>query len=190
MAHPTRPPLRPSRHGKSPATDDIENSNLRHHHPNNTHAPVSTRRPPKATPLLALEHANDPADTIVVVPPPPAALARANSRKRPATAFADAPPDTRPPSKVTVTQPQSELIRTTNGVPAVLGIRHDDVSTPKSNGAAAGLTVPGQQSQDKRSLRSHDGGSRLKSDLSIYFANYDDIIADAPKAPGRPRHVF
>jgi hypothetical protein len=30
-------------------------------------------------------------------------------------------------------------------------------------------------------LRSHDGGSRLKSDLATYFANYDDIIAGLPE---------
>ncbi|KAF2736614.1 hypothetical protein EJ04DRAFT_153237 [Polyplosphaeria fusca] len=186
MAHPTRPPLRPSserrsRHGKSPATDatdEIENSTR---HPNN--AAISTRRSSKATPLLALE--NDHADTIVVVPPPrPAtALTRPNSRKRPATAIADTPPDTRPPTKVTVTQPHGDLLRITNGVPAALDITQDEVpsglSTPYSNGAGH---PQGTQNHDKRSLRSHDGGSRLKSDLSIYFSNYDEIIADAPKA--------
>jgi hypothetical protein len=41
---------------------------------------------------------------------------------------------------------------------------------------------------DKRSLRSHDGGSRLKSELSLYFANYDEILGTEPKQPGRFIH--
>ncbi|KAL9578353.1 MAG: hypothetical protein Q9212_005772 [Teloschistes hypoglaucus] len=34
---------------------------------------------------------------------------------------------------------------------------------------------------DKRSLRSHDGGSRFKSELALYFADYDEILTDQPK---------
>ncbi|KAL8760481.1 MAG: hypothetical protein Q9184_003345 [Pyrenodesmia sp. 2 TL-2023] len=34
---------------------------------------------------------------------------------------------------------------------------------------------------DKRSLRSHDGGSRFKSELALYFADYDEILTDEPK---------
>ena len=38
---------------------------------------------------------------------------------------------------------------------------------------------------DKRSLRSHDGGSRSKSELALYFPNYDDLMSIEPKEPGR-----
>ncbi|GAM85982.1 hypothetical protein ANO11243_039920 [Dothideomycetidae sp. 11243] len=38
------------------------------------------------------------------------------------------------------------------------------------------------RSEDKRTLRSHDESSRVKSALSTYFPNYDEIINDAPKA--------
>jgi hypothetical protein len=38
---------------------------------------------------------------------------------------------------------------------------------------------------DKRSLRSHDGGSRLKSELASYFANYDELLSTEAKQPGR-----
>ncbi|KAL8663950.1 MAG: hypothetical protein Q9202_003499 [Teloschistes flavicans] len=34
---------------------------------------------------------------------------------------------------------------------------------------------------DQRSLRSHDGGSRFKSELALYFADYDEILTDQPK---------
>ena len=37
---------------------------------------------------------------------------------------------------------------------------------------------------EKRTLRSHDGGSRSKSELASYFSNYDDIVSNEPKEPG------
>ncbi|KAF2797639.1 hypothetical protein K505DRAFT_414936 [Melanomma pulvis-pyrius CBS 109.77] len=190
----TRPPLRSSaerrlRHTKSPAIHEIENS-AQHHN-----AAASTRRSSRSTPLLAL---ND--DTLERQPKSTAALAafaakpaRSHSKKRPATALAaDATADPRPPTKVTVTQPHGALLRITNGVARALGIAADDVddvpsggSTPARNGTPASLAVPasstGAQAQDKRSLRSQDGGSRLKSDLATYFSSYDDIIAGVPK---------
>jgi len=127
----------------------------------------------------------------------PVDSSRPGTRKRAAastSALADATPsDARPPTKVTVTQPHGQLLRITNGVPKQLGIEPylvpSGASTPKPNGA--GLAVPTSAlqpqpvSSDKRSLRSHDGGSRLKSDLATYFSSYDDIIAGVEKAPGR-----
>ena len=38
---------------------------------------------------------------------------------------------------------------------------------------------------EKRSLRSHDGGSRSKSELALYFPNYDDLVSIEPKEPGK-----
>ena len=37
---------------------------------------------------------------------------------------------------------------------------------------------------EKRTLRSQDGGSRSKSELALYFANYDDIVSNEPREPG------
>lgn len=37
---------------------------------------------------------------------------------------------------------------------------------------------------DKRSLRSHDGGSRSKSELSLYFVNYDERVCTEAKDTG------
>ncbi len=45
-------------------------------------------------------------------------------------------------------------------------------------------TVSTQQ-VDKRTLRSQGGGSRLRSELSVYFPNYDEIISDEPREPGK-----
>jgi hypothetical protein len=163
---------------------------------NNSHAPVATRRASKSGPLLARADDDDgsvkPVTHTPAKPPPPA---RTSSRKRPATALEPDATDTRPPTKITVTQPHGELLRITNGVSAPLGIDADDVpsasSTPRPSSSgklAAPPAVPAPastaSSTDKRSLRSHDGGSRLKSDLAVYFANYDDIIAGVPKEDG------
>ncbi|MCJ1482742.1 hypothetical protein MMC06_002908 [Schaereria dolodes] len=38
---------------------------------------------------------------------------------------------------------------------------------------------------DKRALRSQDGGSRSKSELSLYFPNYEELISNEPKESGR-----
>ena len=45
---------------------------------------------------------------------------------------------------------------------------------------------------DQRSLRSHDGGSRSKSELEPYFSNYDELISIEPKEPGcyNPPQVY
>lgn len=50
----------------------------------------------------------------------------------------------------------------------------------------ATLTVDTNNSSrhnDKRSLRSHDGGSRSKSELALYFPNYDELVSIEPKEP-------
>lgn len=195
MANAVRPPLRATtieqqrrtRLSLSPAAvRNDDNSSLMHNqhhhqqqhhqHSSSSHTAVSTRQASKAAvkqlPSAPARHG--------------AAPARSGSRKRSATGLDDATaPDTRPPTKVTVTQPHGELVRITNGVHAPLGIDADDVrsgtSTPRP-GSAGKLAPSSQaQAQDKRSLRSHDGGSRLKSDLATYFASYDDIIAGVPK---------
>ena len=170
-------------HPKSPATEEPQNNTLA----NNK---VPTRRSTQNKTLLALTDEKTvknsaPKIAQVLIPP------RTNSRKRPATALDSKKPGKRskPPTKVTVTQPHGRLLQTTNGAQTILGLRDDDVpsgvSTPKTNGTDNNLTVGAQGNQDKRTLRSQDGGSRLKSDLSIYFPNYDDVIADAPKQPGK-----
>ncbi|KAL8804616.1 MAG: hypothetical protein Q9200_005744 [Gallowayella weberi] len=42
-------------------------------------------------------------------------------------------------------------------------------------------TIPAVNRVDKRSLRSHAGGSRFRSELALYFADYDEILSDQPK---------
>ncbi|KAF2847822.1 hypothetical protein T440DRAFT_455477 [Plenodomus tracheiphilus IPT5] len=196
MANVARPPLRQTRLTFSPvvAPNDDAHCTTAAHTPNS----VSTRRTSRTGPLLALaddakpvqQLLRTPAATPTPAPAPtrPAPPARITSRKRPAAALSPDATDTRPPTKVTVTQPHGELMRITNGVSAPLGIDADDVSSATSTprpGSSGRLAVPAPgstTSQDKRSLRSHDGGSRLKSDLPTYFANYDEVIAGLPQS--------
>lgn len=114
---------------------------------------------------------------------------RPSSRKGAATPTSK--PRPKPPTKVTVTQPHGGLLQTTNGVQTLLNFkpieRPSGASTPTTDRTGNSLAVPPTTAPntEKRSLRSQDGGSRLKSDLAIYFPNYDDIITDAPKKPGK-----
>lgn len=64
----------------------------------------------------------------------------------------------------------------------------DDGTTTKS-GNEAGVdalsksTNSTAQAPEKRSLRSHDGGSRSRSELALYFPNYEQIISLEPVKP-------
>lgn len=189
MANLVRPPMRSS-------TERLVQSRLNfpvatpqdinHSSPNS--AAVSTRRSSKSGPLLVLGDDEKTVKQIAVSPAQPAAPPRGSSRKRAAD---DDAHDTRPPTKVVHREPHGELVRITNGVQTLLDIDADDVpsgrSTPRP-GSAGKLAVPAPaadpKSRDRRSLRSSDGGSRLKSDLAVYFSSYDDIIAGLPKPSG------
>lgn len=72
-------------------------------------------------------------------------------------------------------QPSSEDSISTSARGQSFRKRHNHVV----DGAEATITV------DKRSLRSHDGGARLKSELSLYFANYDELLSTEAKQHGR-----
>ena len=48
-----------------------------------------------------------------------------------------------------------------------------------------GAKVKGVSDADKRTLRSQDGGSRSKSELSLYFPNYEEFINNEPKEVGK-----
>ena len=70
--------------------------------------------------------------------------------------------------------------------------RHDSTITTSGNfvtgrntkSAFARVGTAGDS--DRRTLRSHAGGSRLKSDLSWYFSNYDELMNDEPREPSKP----
>lgn len=97
----------------------------------------------------------------------------------------------KPPTKVTVTQPHGQLVETLNGVKTELYLDGDDLASGLNDIAtssrvlqpANGSNVPVAKQEDKRTLRSQEQGPRLKSELAIYFEKYEDIIFDTPQDP-------
>ena len=62
--------------------------------------------------------------------------------------------------------------------------RNDQAFNRKNNHLVINTANPLTQAE-KRSLRSRDGGSRSKSELALYFPNYDELVSIEPKEPGR-----
>ena len=97
-----------------------------------------------------------------------------------------------PPVRITVAEPHGQLIETVNGVRAELEAEQDDtlvedegdVTDTPSRPVAAPAKEPEPESADqpaakrkkeeRRSLRSRDDGPRLKSELAVYFGNYEE----------------
>ena len=76
-----------------------------------------------------------------------------------------------PPATGTIIAPHAQL---TNGQSHILA--PDSTST---------LDISGVAEKERRTLRSHDGGSRSKSELAQYFPNFDDIVSNEPKEVGK-----
>lgn len=62
------------------------------------------------------------------------------------------------------------------------------VQSLNNNATLTVNTTNASSQNDKRSLRSHDGCSRSKSELALYFPNYDELVSIEPKEPGRTFH--
>ncbi|KAK7545641.1 something about silencing, SAS, complex subunit 4-domain-containing protein [Phyllosticta citricarpa] len=182
---------------RGPKNTATDKSNETHHHPSITAPATSASHqdapsPTASTPIAPPDDdsslsSNDP-KLNPLLDPRSAASSQGPSRRKRATPIANSE-HPRPPTEVTVTQPHGGLAQTTNGVQSSLNVPHDPsssaIATPRPDAQRVQL-VPGPasaQSQDKRSLRSHDGGSRLKSDLAIYFPNYDEVIAGTERKP-------
>lgn len=122
---------------------------------------------------------------------------RAQPRRKAATPASDLKTDPpRPPTGATVTQERKSQQKLVNGArkKGKASIEKDNALSDRTKYKPADSEEkPGRKvwkapiAQDKRTLRSQDGGTRVKSDLAIYFSNYDDIINDAPEQPGRCR---
>ncbi|KAI4222957.1 MAG: hypothetical protein L6R40_008541 [Gallowayella cf. fulva] len=83
-----------------------------------------------------------------------------------------------PPAQLTPVVQQHPCDPTTNDPPP--STTRDRTSTETPN-------APAINRLDKRSLRSHAGGSRFKSELAFYFADYDEVLSDEPRKQGRFR---
>ncbi|KAI9764530.1 MAG: hypothetical protein M1840_008356 [Geoglossum simile] len=91
------------------------------------------------------------------------------------------------PPKNIVTPPDSAVSRTTNDDDDHTRLkvkRKQRNDAPRTNKIAKTIASEQVCPIDKRKLRSQDGGARFKSDLSLYFPGYEEIIGNEPKEPG------
>lgn len=137
---------------------------------------ASTDRPAKRQKLSAAQSSSDPATR----PKPPSSKARASATKK------------QPPKKTAIfTTTSAPPPRQTNTIDRYFtpsdSYLSDEQEKPRDSlYDAIQKTVHEAEtkSEDKRTLRSQDDSSRLKSGLSIYFPNYDSIINDTPEEHG------
>lgn len=103
----------------------------------------------------------------------------------------------RPPSKLSL-QPDNTIHEVLNGVTSVITISDDDLKTaPESSRLPSRPLVlkdeqhivPSKKESDKRVLRSKDGSSRITSELSRFFADYEEVVFGPPKEPGKSRYT-
>ena len=85
------------------------------------------------------------------------------------------------PRIITAVQPLADGTLITNGNPTIVVNETEITSRIVNNGKAVQKTL---KVVDKRTLRSQDGGSRSKSELSLYFPNYEELISNEPKESG------
>jgi hypothetical protein len=101
-------------------------------------------------------------------------------------------PSPRPPVKLTLSEPHGPLLQTTNGIRKTLNVTEDSIPVITSPSSTPALALNPEQRQtrkasERRSLRSHDEGPRLKSELAVYFPNYEEIIYDSNKESGKTK---
>lgn len=94
-------------------------------------------------------------------------------------------PSSKPAKDVVTQRPASSPIINAvqplpNGVPTTNQTTH---LTPKPDGSVL-RGGHGISEGEKRKLRSQDGGSRSKSELSLYFPHYEELVSIEPKETG------
>ena len=181
MAALSRPSLRSSSRHNNTAVDNSAITDLRH---NATHPP--TVRPAKRVRDASSSVDNDlesfkkhKANASVPISSNPTVQPCKEEERSGAAAARPSPlaPDHDPVAKSNHAQQSSSQELTSISARSRFSKKYHN---HEADGAKAG-----NNTVDKRSLRSHDGGARLKSELSSYFANYDEILSTEAKQHGR-----
>ena len=170
MANAVRPPLLRSSNERQTRLNFLPVSRddaLQQAQRNNNNTPVATRRTSKSGPLLALADDDRSVKQLTHTPNKPPPPARTSSRKRPATALEDDATDTRPPTKITVTQPHGELLRITKPL-SERSPNSNKVSRMDSTADAAYEldTPPGTASSASKTITHEVTGAAHQSDSS------------------------
>ncbi|KAB8212245.1 Something about silencing SAS complex subunit 4 [Aspergillus parasiticus SU-1] len=148
-----------------------------HHHPPSdtphaTHTRLHRNDTPAASPSLLSRESPDPLDTIS---PATTDIRRYFAKATPTTtttpstrrhrvADSDPPPESATQNRV---QAPSQPAESPN----------EKTATPSQQPTSA-QTTPAVR--ERRSLRSHDGGSRARSELALYFPNYEQLLSLEP----------
>ena len=177
------PPLRASRRPRlvSSSTTTATTSSYNHAPPS---PPPSSNKPRTphikhrneaayATPAL-LRESPDPLDTISPAP-------AVSSRPRPSA--------TRYPRQQQQPQPQpqqskAENTRTDNRNSSQASAKKTRRSSLPAASQASDPAVQASPTRERRSLRSHDTGTKLRSELASYFPNYENLISLEPQERG------
>ena len=200
MAGNSRPSLRSSLRQNSGLHDT--SPTVGHHHPRShltathlgkrAHDSISTNCDPKLTKKQKLDGSDlrlrskeqttrNHVSRSFVAPPPPLSPSNKSSSLAVTHSLATSTLPTRIAGAV---QPLADGTIITNGNSHT---GHADI--PLVNGSLGhhgGKVETTVKAVDKRALRSQDGGSRSKSELSLYFPNYEELIGNEPKEPGKP----
>lgn len=178
MAALSRPSLRSSSRHNNTAVDDLADTHL-HHHANH---------PPTVRPIKRVRDASPSVDNDV----------KSFKKHKPnASALINSIPTVQPHKEEGSAARPSPLAHNNDAVAKsnhaqqvgsedAIGINaRSRFSKKHRNNQVADGAEAGNNTVDKRSLRSHDGGARSKSELSSYFANYDEILSTEAKKHGR-----
>ncbi|KAE8140983.1 something about silencing, SAS, complex subunit 4-domain-containing protein [Aspergillus pseudotamarii] len=149
-----------------------------HHHPPSdtphaTHLRLHRNETPAAAPSLLSRESPDPLDTIspattdirrYFAKATPSTTTTTPSTRRRRVADTDPSPESATKSRV---QAPSQPTESPN----------ENTATPLEQPTSA-QTTPAVR--ERRSLRSHDGGSRARSELALYFPNYEQLLSLEP----------
>ncbi|GAB7347416.1 hypothetical protein MBLNU459_g4339t1 [Dothideomycetes sp. NU459] len=185
MVNSLRPVATPQPKSPTRRSSTRSSTSSHHHHHHHQHDPASQHNHVGHAPVVAtsdVDTGERPAKRVKVT------LKGPKAPKVPATRRAahDAHNTPKPPTKLTVAEPHGELLQTTNGVRTALNVTEDGLNSNTSGTTTPDPSAPqstARKTQDRRSLRSHDEGSRLKSELAVYFPNYEHVINDIPQEP-------
>ncbi|KAL5001627.1 something about silencing, SAS, complex subunit 4-domain-containing protein [Aspergillus recurvatus] len=138
----------------------------------------------------------DPLDTISPAPAqkPATSTSKPTPKPKPSTTTTSTPTPTsvayRQRRLTHYLKPESEQVVKESPKPkSTRPARGSTVLPPLDESAPKSLAVPAETAdravpEKRRSLRSHDGGSRARSELALYFPNYDQIMSLEPPKTG------
>ncbi|GAB1194463.1 hypothetical protein APSETT444_003708 [Aspergillus pseudonomiae] len=150
-----------------------------HHHPPSdtphaTHLRIHRNETPAAAPSLLSRESPDPLDTIS---PAPTDIRRYFAKATPTTTTTTPAARRRRVADADTPLPASATQNRVQARSQPAESPNEKIATPSQQPTSA-QTTPAVR--ERRSLRSHDGGSRARSELALYFPNYEQLLSLEP----------